>query len=218
MNPFLQFLIRSGITIPIGALTWFGSLIFFEQSFFAAVAYGILAGAGTYFITDGVMQHQFLKKHGLTRKEYKFINRHLREAKMKIHRLNKAVFAIRHFPSIKQRIDLMRVTKKVYRLTQQEPKRFYRADKFYYSHLDSVVEIAEKYALLSAQPKKNHELQSTLRQTRATLEQLTKTLEQDLHEILTDDIDDLHFELEVVKHISEKNKDDELIDESRRWK
>ncbi|PKG23068.1 5-bromo-4-chloroindolyl phosphate hydrolysis family protein [Niallia nealsonii] len=218
MNPFLKFLVRSGVTIPIGALTWFSSLLILEQSFIASVIYGVLAGTGTYFISDGVMQHQFLKKHGLTRKEFKFINKHLKEAKTKIHRLNKAVFAIRHFPSIKQRIDLMRVTKKVYRLTQQEPKRFYRADKFYYSHLDSVMEIAEKYALLSSQPKKNHELQSTLRQTRAALEQLTKTIEQDLHEILTDDIDDLHFELEVVKHTSQKNKDDELIDESRRLK
>ncbi|WP_445489761.1 5-bromo-4-chloroindolyl phosphate hydrolysis family protein [Niallia sp. 03133] len=218
MNPFSLFLIRSGITIPAGVLTWFSSILFLDQTFFPSVLYAIVVGSAAYFITDGVIKHRFLKKQDLTRKEYKYINKELKGAKIKIARLNRAVFAVRHFSSLKQRIDLIRVTRKIYRLTKQEPKRFYHAEKFYYSHLDSIVEITEKYALLSTHPKKNRELQLTLRDTRNTLEQLTKSIEEDLHEILTDDIDDLHFELDVVKHTTFKKKDDNLFDESRNLK
>ncbi|MGP7819210.1 5-bromo-4-chloroindolyl phosphate hydrolysis family protein [Niallia sp. 01092] len=218
LNPFLLFLVRSGITIPIGMITWLSSIIFFDQTFFPSVVYAMIAGTGAYLLTNGVIQHRFLKKHHLTRKEYKFIYKQLKEAKTKITRLNKAVLSIRHFSSIKQRIDLIRVTRKIYHLTKQTPKRFYRAEKFYYSHLDSVVEISEKYALLSAQPKKSHDLQITLRETRKTLEQLAKSIEDDLHILLTDDIDDLHFELDVIRHTTFKKKDDNLFDESRRLK
>ncbi|MCM3217909.1 5-bromo-4-chloroindolyl phosphate hydrolysis family protein [Niallia taxi] len=219
MNSFLLFLIRTGVSLPTGVITWFICMFAFNQDFFMSVVYAVAIGTAAYFITDGVASHRFLKKHALTRKEYKFIQKQLKEANGKIMRLNKAMFQIRHFPSIKKRIDFIRVTKKIYRLTKQEPKRFYKAEKFYYAHLDSAVEIAEKYALLSAQPKKNYDLQETLSETRNTLEKLSFTLEEDLHEILSDDIDDLHFEMDVVRHtIDQKKLDNKPIDESRRLK
>lgn len=218
LNSFMHFLTRTGVTLPTGAVTWVVSLIAFDQTFMMSVIYALLSGTTAYLLTGGIMQHKFLKKHALTRKEYKFIQKQLKEANGKINRLNRTIYKIRHFSSIKQRIELMRMTKKIYRLTQQDPKRFYLGEQFYYSHLDSVVEIAEKYALLSAQPKKNRELQATLTETRNTLSQLSKTIEEDLHKIVSDDIDDLHFELDVVKHTTNKNKDKELIDESRKWK
>ena len=218
MNSFLHFLVRTGISLPIGGLTWLVSLFGFDQTFLLSVVYGVGASAVSYFISDGVIKHQVMTRQGLSRKEYKFIQSELKVANEKISRLNKHVFSIRHFSSFKQRIDLMRVTKKIYRLTKEEPRRFYKADKFYYSHLDSLVEISQKYALLSSQPRKNRALQATLNDTRRTLEQLGRTIEDDLHEILSDDIDDLHFELDVVKHTSLKKKDSEMIEESRRPK
>lgn len=218
MNSFLMFLVRSGISLPIGGLTWLVSLFGFDQSFLLSVVYGVGATAASYYISDGVMKHRVMTRQGLPRKEYKFIQSELKVANEKISRLNKHVFSIRHFPSFKQRIDLMRVTKKIYRLTKEEPRRFYKAEKFYYSHLDSLVEISQKYALLSSQPKKNRALQATLNDTRRTLEQLGRTIEDDLHDILSDDIDDLHFELDVVKHTSRKKDDNEMLEESRRPK
>jgi len=219
LNSFLLFLIRTGVALPTGILTWFVSMFAFNQGFFLSVIYAVGLGTAAYFLADGISSHRFLKKHALTRKEYKFIQKQLKEANSKISRLNRAMLQIRHLPSIKKRIDFIRVTKKIYRLTKQEPKRFYKAEKFYYSHLDSAVEIAEKYALLSAQPKKNYDLQETLTETRITLEKLSFTLEEDLHEILADDIDDLHFEMDVVRHtLDSKKLDNKPIDESRRLK
>ncbi len=219
MNSILLFLIRTGVALPAGIITWFVSMFAFDQGFFLSVVYAAVLGTTAYFTADGITSHRFLKKHALTRKEYKFIQKQLKEANSKIIRLNRAMFQIRHLSSIKKRIDFIRVTKKIYRLTKQEPKRFYKAEKFYYSHLDSAVEIAEKYALLSAQPKKSYDLQETLSETRNTLEKLSLTLEEDLHEILADDIDDLHFEIDVVRHtLDNKKLDNKPLDESRRLK
>ncbi|MDA6131605.1 5-bromo-4-chloroindolyl phosphate hydrolysis family protein, partial [Escherichia coli] len=75
---------------------------------------------------------------------------------------HKAMFSIRHFPTLKQRMEFMRVTRRIYRLTRSEPKRFYPAEKFYFSHLDSAVELAEKYVFLSSQPRKSRELDQSL--------------------------------------------------------
>ena len=108
--------------------------------------------------------------------------------------------------------------KKIQQLTKQEPKRFYKAEPFYFSHLDSVVELSEKYALLSRQPNKSRELNQSLVETRRTLDELTETVEKDLYEILAEDIEDLHFELDVAKKTINTRKESELLDESRRLK
>ena len=140
------------------------------------------------------------------------------EAKKKISRINKMLLTIRHISSLKQRIELMRLLKKIYQLTKHEPKRFYKAESFYFSHLDSVVELSEKYALLSRQPNKSRELNQSLVETRRTLDELTETVEKDLYEILAEDIEDLHFELDVAKKTINTRKESELLDESRRLK
>lgn len=40
---------------------------------------------------------------------------------------------------------MIKMIRKIYSLTKKEPKRFYQAEQFYYSHLDSATELAEKY-------------------------------------------------------------------------
>lgn len=40
----------------------------------------------------------------------------------------------------------------------------------------------------------------SLSDTRVTLAELSRRLEEDLHELMKEDIDDLHFELDVAKH------------------
>jgi 5-bromo-4-chloroindolyl phosphate hydrolysis protein len=98
------------------------------------------------------------------------------------------------------------VVNKIYTITKNEPRRFYLAERFYYSHLDSLVEISEKYAFLSAQPKKNAELNFQLNETRRTISNLTETIEKDLYNVLEKDIDNLQFELDVAKLSIDKTK------------
>ncbi|MDJ1630344.1 5-bromo-4-chloroindolyl phosphate hydrolysis family protein [Bacillus velezensis] len=141
-----------------------------------------------------------LKKHRLTRKEYAYIKENLEEAKGKIIRLRRALFRSKSIQMLKQNAEILRITRRIYLLTKQEPKRFYQAERFYYQTLDSVAELTEKYALLSSQPRKNKDLSMSLSETRMTLAELSRRLEEDLHELMKEDIDDLHFELDMAKH------------------
>lgn len=113
---------------------------------------------------------------------------------------------------------MIKMIRKIYSLTKKEPKRFYQAEQFYYSHLDSAMELAEKYVFLAQQPKKNRELEISLTETRKTLKELTYTIEKDLYKVIADDIDNLNFELDVAKQSIKTRKESQVIDESRRLK
>lgn len=218
MNRFLSFLVQSVVTVPSAVTVWFLSYFAFDLTLLASSAISLAGGVIVYKITSAVMTSRFLKKHQLTRKEYRYIKKNLDEAKQKINKLNKSLFSIRDLPTIKQRLDVLRITRKIQSMTQTEPRRFYKAEKFYFSHLDSVVELTEKYRFLSQQPKKSHEIDVSLYETRQTLTDLTKALEEDLYYVVSDDLDSLNFEIDVAKHSIKKLNDTKTIDESRRLK
>ncbi|WP_419955616.1 5-bromo-4-chloroindolyl phosphate hydrolysis family protein [Neobacillus niacini] len=218
MNRFLSFLIQSVVTVPSAVTVWFLSYFAFDLTFLVSSAISLAGGVIVYKITSAVITSRFLKKHQLTRKEYRYIKKNLDEAKPKINKLNRSLFSIRDLPTIKQRLDVLRITRKIQSMTQTEPRRFYKAEKFYFSHLDSVVELTEKYRFLSQQPKKSHEIDVSLYETRQTLTDLTKALEEDLYHVISDDLDTLNFEIDVAKHSIKKLNDTKTIDESRRLK
>lgn len=218
MNRFLSFLIQGIVTVPSATVVWFTSYFGFDQTFLMSSAISLGGGVLVYNLTSAVMTSRFLKKHQLTRKEYRYIKKNLDEAKQKINRLNKSLITIRDIPTLKQRLDVLRITRKIHTMTKTEPKRFYKAEKFYFSHLDSVVELTEKYRFLSQQPKKSHEIDVSLYETRQTLNDLAKALEEDLYYVIADDVDSLNFEIDVAKHSIKKLNDTKNIDESRRLK
>jgi 5-bromo-4-chloroindolyl phosphate hydrolysis protein len=168
MNRFLTFLVQSIVTAPSAVTVWFLSYFAFDLTLLMSTAISLAGGVIVYKITSGVMTSRFLKKQQLTRKEYRYIKKNLDEAKQKISRLNKSLFSIRDLSTLKQRLEVLRITRKIQSMTQAEPKRFYKAEKFYFSHLDSVVELTEKYRFLAQQPKKSHEIDVSLYETRQT--------------------------------------------------
>ncbi|WP_420489505.1 5-bromo-4-chloroindolyl phosphate hydrolysis family protein [Neobacillus niacini] len=218
MNRFLSFLVQSLVTVPSATVVWFVSYFGFDLTFWLSSAIALGGGIIVYNSTSAIMTSRFLKKHQLTRKEYRYIKKNLDEAKQKINRLNKSLFTIRDLPTMKQRLDVLRITRKIQSMTHNEPRRFYKAEKFYFSHLDSVVELTEKYRFLSQQPKKSHEIDVSLYETRQTLTDLTKALEEDLYFVISDDVDTLNFEIDVAKQSIKKLNDTKYIDESRRPK
>jgi 5-bromo-4-chloroindolyl phosphate hydrolysis protein len=216
MKPFLANVVKMFFSIPATVAFWLVSYFAFNQSFLLSAAIALVGGLLIYSGISFYLKHRLLKKHGLTRKEYQYIKGNLEEAKPKINRLNKALVSMRELSTLKDRFEFIRVTRKIYSLTKNEPKRFYKAERFYFSHLDSAVELAEKYVFLSAQPKKDGELQKSLRATRRTLDDLHQSIEKDLYEILSDDIDQLHFEMDVAKHSLKAVKESRLVKEGRR--
>ncbi|MGG0286126.1 5-bromo-4-chloroindolyl phosphate hydrolysis family protein [Peribacillus butanolivorans] len=218
MNRFLADVVPILIAIPMVLPVWLISYFALNQSFLLSVVFSIVGGGLAYWLSSIYFSSRFLKKHELTRKEYQYIKKNLSEAKPKIWRVQKALISVRHISSFKQRKDMIKMIRKIYSLTKKEPKRFYQAEQFYYSHLDSATELAEKYVFLSQQPRKNKELELSLTETRKTLKDLTKTIEKDLYKVIADDIDNLNFELDVAKQTIKTRKESQVIDESRRLK
>ncbi|MCA1024699.1 5-bromo-4-chloroindolyl phosphate hydrolysis family protein [Cytobacillus kochii] len=218
MNPFYVFFLRILITVPVSVLTWLISYFFMNYGFWMSGLIGAGVGVFTYWLSGIIIVHRWLKSKGLKRKEFRFIQDNLDDARIKMSRLHRALMAIRHWPSGRQRKDFIKVTKRIYQLVQKEPRRFYQAESFFYSHLDSAVELAERYVFLSSQPKKDWELEQSLTETRKTLQELMVHVDKDLRSVLANDIDDLHYEIDVAKHNIKKLKDEKTNDESRRLK
>ena len=204
MRHFFEFILRSAAGVSTTILVWLISFFSFDQTVLVSLLIGFLGGTGVYLLLGWILNKQYLKENGITRREYKYIRTNLKEAKEKINRLQKAVLRIRNFPDMKQNYEVIKLVNKIYSTTKKEPKRFFKAEQFYFSNLDSIVEITEKYALLHSQPAKTSELKISLKETRLTIDKLTDSLENDLYRVLEDDIDDLQFELDVAKKTMER--------------
>ncbi|MCY8915009.1 5-bromo-4-chloroindolyl phosphate hydrolysis family protein [Bacillus atrophaeus] len=204
MKPFLRFLIW---ILASGTTSFFIGIISFfvlNQSFFLSLIYGVAAGGAALSAGSWYSKRLFLKKHQLTRKEYTYIKKNLEEARGKIIRLRKALFQAKSIQIFKQNAEILRIVRRIYVLVKKEPKRFYQAERFFYQTLDSIVELIEKHSFLSTHPRKNKALSMSLSETRITLAELTKRLEEDLNLVMEEDIDDLHFELDIAKHSLKK--------------
>jgi 5-bromo-4-chloroindolyl phosphate hydrolysis protein len=216
MNKFLLRFMQTGAALPFSAFTWLLTYAGFDQTFWMSSLYGLIGGGVMFFGVGYFLQRRVLEKNRLTKKEYKYIQRNLKEANMKISRIQKSLFSVRHIRSLKQRMELLRLVKNIQKLNTREPRRFFNAEQFYFSHLDSIVELSEKYAFLSSQPGKNRELERSLYDTQDTLKELTKIVEKDLNYMLEEDLDHLNFEIDVAKYSIKKRN--EIPDETRRLK
>lgn len=206
MKAFFQFILRSMAAFTVITVVLLLSFFAFEQTFLLSSLYGLFGGVGTFYSVKQVTSHRNAKDHGLTRKEYKFIAENLKEAKGKISRLQRSLTQVRQFGHARENMEILNTVKKIYANTKRDPLRFYQAEGFYYKHLDSLVEIADKYAYLSSQPVKSREMNETMRDTRHMIIVLGQTVKKDLRVMLNDDVDTLHFELDVAKRTIQKPK------------
>ena len=199
MYKFLTVIARITISIPVMITVWLVSFFAFDQSFLFSSVIATGLAFLTYIFVSLIIYFRFLKKNHLSMTEHRYIRKNLAEAKQKIRRMQLAFFSIRKISFLKEMYELLRTTRKIYAITKKEPKRFYQADKFYFSHLDSAVEMIEKYALLSSQYQKKVEVEVVLDKTARTIKELKDVIERDLYYMLSNDIDKLDFELDVAK-------------------
>lgn len=162
--------------------------------------------AGMFMLYTNFGNRRIQKKYGLSRKEYYYILDQLKEAKAKLSRLQHLFLKVRSLRSLKQMIELNSLVKRIYSVVKKEPKRFYEIEPFFYSHLDSVVELAEKSALLSNKKVKGPDMKQSLLETTETLGDLSQTLEADLRQVLARDIEHLTIELDVARQRTAQTK------------
>lgn len=217
IKSFLHLLLRIFFTLSATTTVWIISFTALQQTFWMSSLLAIIAGGATYFSVKWFTERKFLKQNKLTKREYIYIKRNLEEAKKKINRLQRVFLQIRSLHNFRQMLTIHRIVKRIYKTVKKEPRRFFQAENFFFYHLDSVVELSEKYAFLINQPVKDKKMYQSLRDTRKTIEKLSKSIEEDLYHILSSDIDHLEFELDVAKH-SLKNLERPLMDDERSGK
>lgn len=200
----LYFFIRAAVAFPVSFVLWLVVFFGLAVPFWPSVGLALLGGAIAYGGLQWYMNFSTLKAYGLTRREYTYIRKNLKDAKDKINRIQKAFIHIRSISTFTQMLRINRLVKRIYNIVKKEPKRFYQAERFFFYHLDSVVELTEKHAFLAAQPIKDADIDRSLRETRDTIEQLIKKMEDDLYRLVSTDVEHLTFELDVAKHALNK--------------
>lgn len=214
MKPVEKFIQRQTVSLPL--MTAMFPVLYLGAEI-GIVASGVVA-AGTYIASNSTMkQFQFSsdsKKLGMTRSELKHIRAQVKDAKKKIKLLQSYYYRVRSIASFKQLLNMVRLANKIVSLVQLNPRKFYSAEPFFYSHLESAVELTEKYALLIGQPVKDMELKIALQETREMLHSMNEVMERDLKKVLSADVEKLRMELDYARMAVGQNETQMLLQET----
>ncbi|MCG7345232.1 5-bromo-4-chloroindolyl phosphate hydrolysis family protein [Sporosarcina sp. ACRSL] len=206
MQEVKQFFQRHLIAAPISFGSWLAMILAAGMNPLAATGLMIAIYLGGNFTIKQIQISSNVKEFGMSRSEYKHIKNQINEAKLKIKKLNGLYGQVRSVQAFKQVYEMNNLAKRILTIVRKNPKKFYHVEKFFYSHLDSAVELTSKYAMLVNQPLKDHEIRVALQHTRETLTDVNKQLEQDLRGALATDIEQLQLELDYVDVTIKKNK------------
>lgn len=211
MKAFENFIKRQTISLPLMTVMF---PVLYMGAEIGLLASGAVA-AGTYIASNTtVKQLQFSsdsKKLGMTRSEYKHIRSQVKEAKNKIKQLQGNYYRVRSIASFKQLMELTRFSNKIVAQVQLDPRKFYLVEPFFYSHLDTALELTEKYSLLVGQPVKDRELKVALQDTRETLRSMTSVMERDLQKVLSTDVEKLRMELDYARLAVDQHNNQKLL-------
>lgn len=206
MKVIRDFFTRHLIIAPIS----FGSLLFFILGIginvFAATGLFIAIYLGGSFTIKQVQTNAILKNLGMSRSELNYIKGQLHGAKLKLKRLNGYYGKVRSISAFRQLHEMNMLSRRILKIVQEEPQRFYDVENFFYAHLDSAVELTSQYATLVNQPLKDKEIRIALQNTRETLSDVNEQLEDDLKRALSSDMAKLQIELDFVDATIKKNK------------
>lgn len=206
MKEVKQFFQRHLITAPISFGSWLTMTLAAGMNPLAATGLMIAIYLGGNFTIKQIQLSGNVKELGMSRSEYKHIKTQLNEAKTKINKLNGLYGQVRSVQAFKQVYEINNLAKRILTIVRKNPKKFYHVERFFYSHLDSAVELTSKYAILVNQPLKDQEIRVALQHTRETLNDVNRQLEQDLRGALATDIEQLQLELDYVDVTMKKNK------------
>ncbi len=191
---FLRYALAFVIGPIVTGITWMGfGLPFFISVFAGIVGFGVTALATKFF-----QKRAIRKQFNLTKSEYKLIDEQLQEATDTTAMLASLFTKVRSIKGFRQLYDMNKTAKRIVNIVKKNPLKFYQAETFFYAHLPSVGELAEKYVTLSREKIKDHDVQIALRQTQHALDEYNRMLDEDLREVLADDIQSLKMELDFA--------------------
>ncbi|WP_303965328.1 5-bromo-4-chloroindolyl phosphate hydrolysis family protein [Sporosarcina ureae] len=206
MTNIKNFFTRHLIMAPTSFLTWFTLIGGTSINFFLGSAIGIAMYAGGNVAIKELQLRSTLKQFGMARSEYKHIEQQLSESKKKLKQLGNMYGQVRSIQAFRQVYDMSSMARRIIKIVQNNPRKFYQVESFFYAHLDSVVELTSKYSLLVNQPLKDQEIKVALQHTRETLADLSLEMERDLRNAVATDLEKLRMEIDYVDITLKRNK------------
>ena len=206
MNNIKNFFTRHVIMAPTSFLTWVILIGGTSMNFFLGSAIGIALYAGGNVAIKELQLRSTLKQFGMARSEYKHIEQQLNESKRKLKQLGNMYGQVRSIQAFRQVYDMSSMARRIIKIVQSNPRKFYQVESFFYAHLDSVVELTSKYSLLVNQPLKDQDIKIALQHTRETLSDLSLEMEQDLRNAVSTDLEQLRMEIDYVDITLKRNK------------
>lgn len=195
---------RHAINFLVGFTTFTISVVNLDM-----VLAGFALFFGSYYVSDKVIYNiqkaKRSKELGITKADYNHIEAQLKQARNQINLL--AQHRVRSIKSFKLLNDMNKVSRRVINIVMKDPRKFYAVEDFFYSHLPSAVELADKYTLLTKEQVKGNDIHLALEDTRKTLKVLHEAFEDDLRSALQSDIDHLRIELDFAKLENEKRRE-----------
>ncbi|WP_033541965.1 5-bromo-4-chloroindolyl phosphate hydrolysis family protein [Planococcus sp. CAU13] len=211
MKRVQNFIKRQSVSLPVMGVMF---PVLYLGAEIGLLASGAVA-AGSYLASNTTMKHvQFSstsKELGMTKSEYKHVIKQVQDAKVKIKRLQSHYYRVRSISSFKQLMEMTKIANKIVLVVQENPRKFYLAESFFYSHLDSALELTEKYSLLVGQPVKDRDIRIALQDTRETLQSMNRVMENDLKKVLSSDVEQLRMELDYAKLAVESQNTQKLL-------
>jgi 5-bromo-4-chloroindolyl phosphate hydrolysis protein len=172
-----------------------------------SIPLGVVAYAICNKTTYTIQKSAQSKKIGLSKSEYDLIEAQLKQAKGYINALNQQYVRVRSIKAFKQINEMSKLSKRIINIVQTNPQKFYAVEDFFYAHLPSAVQLSDKYTLLTKEQIKGTEIHLALEDTRKTLKELHVTMEDDLKNALSSDIENLKIELDFAKMSNDKRKE-----------
>lgn len=206
MQQIKNFFTRHLIAAPISFGAWLYFLFGTNLNFLFTTGLFIVVYLISTFTVKQFQINSVLKEFGMSRSEYRYIENQLSVAKQKLKRLNSYYGKVRSVQAFRQLHEMNLIARKILNKVKKNPQKFYHVESFFYSHLDSAVELTSKYAMLVNQPLKDVEIQTALQNTRETLTDVSQQLEQDLRNAIATDIESLKIEIDYVDATINKNK------------
>lgn len=202
-----HFAMRHLSSFIVSFVTLTASILFFDANAFITMATTGVMYVATASTAKFLQKRKVLQTFGLTKTEYDHIAEQLQTAQNRLNTLQKQFLRVRSVASFKHINDISRTSKRIIAMIKKDPRRFYNAEQFFYSHLESAVTLLEKYTMLRAQPLKDSEIKMALQQTAHTLDTVKELIDDDLKHVLATDIEHLKLEIDFANmSVNEQKK------------
>lgn len=206
-------LLGAVFAVPIALIVGFISINFFAFDQWIDSLIFLATYIGSYIPIQRSTSAQYLKDAQLTRREYKYVRHHLKEAQPKIKTLLSQYTKIRSINDFRNVNEINRLARTIYKTVQRQPKKFFKVDSFFFSHLDNTVNLINQYMFLVRMPHKTTEDIRQLNAAKITLEELKRTLQADLKQLNQEDFEQMAVEMELAKLHQSKELDHQPLEQ-----